>query len=71
MAPYGREVPILWVQEEPGNMGAWPWLRARFGARLFGRPFAGVHRPSSPIPEGGSAVRHRRDQEALIGKALL
>ena len=29
--------PVVWVQEEPENMGAWRFLRSRFGERLLGR----------------------------------
>ena len=27
--------PVVWVQEEPENMGAWRYLRARFGESMF------------------------------------
>ena len=29
----------VWVQEEPANMGVWPYLRYRFGEKLLGEVF--------------------------------
>ena len=49
--------PVVWVQEEPENMGAWRYLRARFGERLLGaRPLlgrlpAGVGQPGDRLGE--------------------
>ncbi|MDE3067096.1 MAG: 2-oxoglutarate dehydrogenase E1 component [Verrucomicrobiota bacterium] len=71
LAGYRDGTPVLWVQEEPGNMGAWYDFRVRFGDRLFGRwPFDGVFRPASASPAGGSANAHKREQAALIAKAF-
>ncbi len=30
LAPYAAGIPVMWVQEEPENMGAWRYLRVRF-----------------------------------------
>jgi 2-oxoglutarate dehydrogenase E1 component len=63
--------PVTWVQEEPENMGAWPYLRARFGERLFGRlPFRLVSRPASATPASGAASSHRVEQERLLAGAF-
>ncbi|MBM3846306.1 MAG: 2-oxoglutarate dehydrogenase E1 component, partial [Verrucomicrobia bacterium] len=37
VSPYNDETPVFWVQEEPENMGAWRFLRAQLGERLFNR----------------------------------
>ena len=29
--PYADKIPVLWVQEEPENMGAWRYLHEKFG----------------------------------------
>jgi 2-oxoglutarate dehydrogenase E1 component len=69
---YPEEVPVFWVQEEPANMGAWPYLRSRFCAGdVFGkRPFAGVTRPDSSSPATGSANAHKKEQERLLTEAF-
>jgi 2-oxoglutarate dehydrogenase E1 component len=70
LAAYGEGTPVLWVQEEPENMGAWRYLRARFGERLFGFPFGGLRRPASASPATGSARVHKRDQAYLVAQAF-
>jgi 2-oxoglutarate dehydrogenase E1 component len=71
LAPYSEGTPVTWVQEEPENMGAWRYLRVRFGERLLGRhPFYGVHRPASSTPATGSASSHKLEQKQLIAKAF-
>ena len=68
---YGDGTPVFWVQEEPGNMGAWYDFRVRFGNQLFGRwPFAGISRSASASPACGSAKAHKREQAALIADAF-
>ena len=71
LAPYPDSAQVLWVQEEPENMGAWYEFRVRFGYQLFGRwSFGGVSRPASASPACGSAKAHKREQDALIAQAF-
>jgi 2-oxoglutarate dehydrogenase E1 component len=68
---YSAETPLVWVQEEPENMGAWSYLRVRFGAKLLGRfPFSACSRPPSASPATGSSGSHKLEQQALIAKAF-
>ena len=68
---YPTETPVFWVQEEPANMGAWPFIRIRFGERLFDRfPFAGVSRPASASPATGSGSSHKIEQQHLMQSAF-
>ena len=68
---YAPGTRIVWVQEEPENMGAWPFLRLRFGERLLGRhPMSGVCREESASPATGSAHSHRLEQQELIDRAF-
>jgi len=63
--------PIVWVQDEPENMGAWRHFRARFGAMLFGRfPFSGVCRTESASPATGSHNCHKLEQQELLERAF-
>jgi 2-oxoglutarate dehydrogenase E1 component len=71
LSPYADGTPVVWVQEEPANMGAWPFLRLRLGTNLFGRlPFSGVARPASSSPATGSAMSHKIEQEQILDAAL-
>ena len=71
LGPYKAGTPVTWVQEEPENMGAWPYLRARFGATLLGRhPFFVASRPESPTPASGAASSHKMEQERLLASAF-
>jgi 2-oxoglutarate dehydrogenase E1 component len=70
LAPYPDGTTAFWVQEEPMNMGAWYFLRARIGERLLSRfPFAGIYRPESASPATGSLTTHKHEQAVLIRKA--
>ena len=52
---YPAETPVRWVQEEPENMGAWPFWKNRFCHRLVDRyPFSVVARTASASPATGS-----------------
>lgn len=71
LAPYPDGTRVIWVQEEPENMGAWRYIRVRFGSMLLGRfPFMGVYRPASASPATGSAASHKLEQRELIEKAF-
>ena len=70
-APYGEGIPVVWVQEEPENMGAWRYLKARFNETIGARhPFGGVSREASSSPATGSPARHKFEQGALIAQAF-
>ncbi len=63
--------PVFWVQEEPENMGAWPFLCQRLGSTLRGGlPLRPICRPESASPATGSASAHNLEQEQLIQRAF-
>ena len=71
LAGYAPGTPVVWVQEEPENMGAWRFLRIHFGERLFDRfPFTGVCRQSAASPATGSKKSHDLEQHELLGAAF-
>lgn len=70
LAPFPADAEVVWVQEEPANMGAWPYLRARFCERMAGRPFRGLYRDASASPATGSAASHKHEQEEILEHAF-
>ncbi len=61
---------VMWVQEEPRNMGAWEFLRLQLARPIDGRwPLHYIGRPRSSSPAEGSSAWHARNQEALIKQA--
>ncbi len=72
LASYPAGAEVLWVQEEPRNMGAWPHIRDALGQAVHGfdARSAVVSRPPSPSPASGSATRHKLVQQALVEEAL-
>jgi 2-oxoglutarate dehydrogenase E1 component len=71
LAGYADGTPVIWVQEEPENMGAWRFLRIHFGERLFDRlPFSGVCRQSAASPATGSKKSHDLEQNELLSAAF-
>lgn len=71
LATFRDGTRVVWVQEEPENMGAWPFLRMRCGEKLFGRlPLSGLSRPASASPATGSTASFKREQERLLSAAF-
>ncbi len=71
LAPYREGTPVVWVQDEPRNMGAWYFLNARKQDLLDGRnPLALVSRPESASPATGSHAAHELEQRMLLDEAF-
>ncbi len=61
---------VVWLQEEPENMGAWEYTRPRLSALIDGRwRLRCVSRPRSSSPAEGSSAWHAMNQDALIQRA--
>lgn len=58
---------VLWVQEEPENMGAWYFILARLNGKM---PIKHVARKSSASPATGFKKVHLKEQEAILTKAF-
>ncbi|HUR82836.1 MAG TPA: multifunctional oxoglutarate decarboxylase/oxoglutarate dehydrogenase thiamine pyrophosphate-binding subunit/dihydrolipoyllysine-residue succinyltransferase subunit [Thermoanaerobaculia bacterium] len=68
---YPNATEIVWVQEEPRNMGAWPFLHERLVALVSGNQrLQYVGRPVAAAPATGSHHRHDDQQKALVAQAL-
>jgi 2-oxoglutarate dehydrogenase E1 component len=68
IARYGQ-ADLRWVQEEPANQGAWPFMGLALTAAL-GQPITPITRPASSAPATGSAHSHEREQRALVEAAF-
>jgi 2-oxoglutarate dehydrogenase E1 component len=60
---------VVWVQEEPENMGALFFARPRL-ERLLHRPIRSVKRSASGSPATGSAKAHTIEQQTLLSLAF-
>jgi 2-oxoglutarate dehydrogenase E1 component len=67
---YRAATEIVWVQEEPENMGYWDFIRAHLTEAAGGRPVRVIARPRSASPAEGSAARHAHQQQLLVEAAL-
>ena len=62
---------VVWVQEEPRNMGAWEFMNLHLSPLLRGWcEFSCISRPPSASPAAGSGTRHRLEQEGLLNQAV-
>ncbi|MEY2472062.1 MAG: multifunctional 2-oxoglutarate metabolism enzyme [Actinomycetota bacterium] len=68
---YAHARDVVWLQEEPRNMGAWTYLRGKL-ARIVGDqlPIVEVTRVESGSPAAGSAASHAIEQTDLYDRAL-
>ena len=65
--PAGAEV--VWVQEEPANMGAWPTMALKL-PDILGRPVSRVSVPASSAPAVGSAAAHAAEHQYVVAEAV-
>ncbi len=70
LAPFPKGAPVIWVQEEPENNGAWHFLLVRWGRELFGRELRAHYRPASSSPATGSSSAHQLEQAELMRQAF-
>ena len=62
---------VVWLQEEPENMGAWEFLHPLFEQLIGDRcPLRYIGRPRSSSPSEGSAAWHQLNQKVLIERAF-
>jgi 2-oxoglutarate dehydrogenase E1 component len=61
---------LLWVQEEPANMGALNFLAPHLERMARGRSFRSVKRSPSSSPSTGSHAAHELEQKTLLELAF-
>jgi 2-oxoglutarate dehydrogenase E1 component len=67
---YSNLQQIVWVQEEPQNMGGWSYLHPRLNLLIEKcSPLFYLGRPRSSSPAEGSSAWHATTQEKLVALA--
>ncbi|HEX7117900.1 MAG TPA: 2-oxoglutarate dehydrogenase E1 component [Longimicrobiales bacterium] len=61
---------IVWVQEEPENMGAWRFMEPRLRTLAGKTPVRYVGRPERAAPAEGYLIRHEAQQSRIVNEAL-
>jgi 2-oxoglutarate dehydrogenase E1 component len=70
LARYPDDAEVVWTQEEPANMGGWPFMALNLPEHLSGRQLRRISRPAGASPSAGSATVHEAEQAALVDAAL-
>ena len=60
---------MMWVQEEPRNMGAWSYINEQFTC-CFGRTLQYIGRPENDTPAVASTKMHASEQHQLLIEAI-
>jgi 2-oxoglutarate dehydrogenase E1 component len=61
---------LVWVQEEPANQGAWPFIALNLPEHLDGRALLRASRKASASPAVGSHSVHERQQQEVVAAAF-
>jgi 2-oxoglutarate dehydrogenase E1 component len=72
---YSNATEIVWVQEEPANQGAWPFMAVNLPAEIDGlgkdgRTLRPAARPASAAPAAGSHHTHEVEQQNLLDEVF-
>jgi 2-oxoglutarate dehydrogenase E1 component len=67
---YQKAGHVVWVQEEPSNMGAMFYMKPKLDALSGGRKVSTIRRSESASPATGSPKAHTYEQQALLNLAF-
>jgi 2-oxoglutarate decarboxylase len=71
LAGYANATEVVWLQEEPENMGAWSFAHGRLHRLLGGRyTLEHVSRDPAGSPATGSSAIHLLEHEDLLTRAV-
>jgi multifunctional 2-oxoglutarate metabolism enzyme len=70
LAKYPSLQEVRWVQDEPANQGAWPFMALNLTQHLGGKPFYRVSRPEMSAPSVGAHGVHVSEQQTLLKQAF-
>ena len=70
LSTYPNVDEVVWLQEEPENMGPWPFVHIRLHQEMRDRKVAHVARNESASPATGSGLVHAAEQADLLVRAV-
>jgi 2-oxoglutarate dehydrogenase E1 component len=70
VASYANVQELVWLQEEPKNMGAWPFVHHELHRNHRDVKVSHVARAESASPATGSALVHSAEQADLLRRAV-
>jgi 2-oxoglutarate dehydrogenase E1 component len=71
LANYPNAQELIWLQEEPRNMGAWSFMEPRLRELTGGQiPLAYLGRPDRASPAEGSLYIHNEEQARIVEAAF-
>ena len=70
LATYPNAHEVVWLQEEPENMGSWPFVHLQMHKSLRDKSVRHVARAESASPATGSHLVHDAEQADLLTRAL-
>lgn len=70
LASYPNLHEVVWLQEEPENMGAWPFVHHQVHRQLREIKVRHVARAESASPATGSSLVHAAEQADLLQRAI-
>jgi 2-oxoglutarate dehydrogenase E1 component len=70
LASYPNADEVVWLQEEPENMGAWPFVHLQMHHQLREKKVSHVARAESASPATGSGLVHAAEQADLLQRSI-
>ena len=70
LSSFPRLEEVVWLQEEPENMGAWPFVHLQMHHQMRDKSVTHVARAESASPATGSGLVHAAEQADLLTRAV-
>ncbi|WP_027003503.1 2-oxoglutarate dehydrogenase E1 component [Hugenholtzia roseola] len=70
LAKYKKNVEVVWVQEEPENMGGWEFFLRMLYKEWEGSKLKVISRKASASPATGYYKVHNKEQETIVNTAF-
>jgi 2-oxoglutarate dehydrogenase E1 component len=71
LSGYAAGTQVVWYQDEPSNMGAWQFVKMRWGDEIVKKyPLSLVSRPESASPATGSLRSHKLEEKEILAQAF-